>query len=223
MELFPLGDEAVVLAWKGTAAGEALGEVRAAMAAIEADPPAGLVALVPAYATVTAYYDLTRIGSFEAFCRDLQERAGRSVPRAAAKGRLITIPVCYGGEYGPDLMTVARHAGLAGREVAELHAAETYVVGAIGFAPGFPYLAGLPAKLHTPRRATPRAAVPAGSVAIGGAQTGVYPLVSPGGWNLIGRTPLVLFDPAAADPAHLRVGDRVRFRAITTEEFATWG
>ncbi|MFM1851194.1 MAG: hypothetical protein RIS54_878 [Verrucomicrobiota bacterium] len=222
MELNPLSDDAVVLAWDGTAAGEALGEVRAVVAAIEADPPAGLVAVVPAYATVTVFYDLTRIGSFDGFCRDLQERAGRSVPRAVAKGQLISIPVCYGGECGPDLMTVARHSGLAAREVAELHAAETYVVGAIGFSPGFPYLVGLPAKLHTPRRSTPRTQVPAGSVAIGGGQTGVYPVASPGGWNLIGRTPLKLFDPSAEEPTQLRVGDRLRFKAITAEEFATW-
>ena len=95
-------------------------------------------------------------------------------------------------------------------------------VHAIGFAPGFAYLGGLPERLHTPRRATPRVGVPAGTVGIGGAQTGVYPLATPGGWNLIGRTPLRLFDAGRTEPALLRTGDRVRFRAISAEEFAAW-
>jgi inhibitor of KinA len=106
--------------------------------------------------------------------------------------------------------------------VTELHQSGEYRVGAIGFLPGFPYLSGLPGKLHTPRLATPRLAVPGGSVGIGGAQTGIYPRTSPGGWNLIGRTPLVLFDEKAVPPSLLRVGDRVRFEAISPEEFAAW-
>jgi KipI family sensor histidine kinase inhibitor len=119
--------------------------------------------------------------------------------------------VRYGGEHGPDLQRVADHAGLSTTDVIARHAVAEYTVAMLGFAPGFPYLLGLDAALATPRLATPRTRVPAGSVAIGGAQTGLYPQASPGGWNLIGRTDRVLFDPQRDPPALLAPGDRVRF------------
>lgn len=125
--------------------------------------------------------------------------------------RFIEIPVVYGGAGGPDLGEVARHAGLSEKQVVELHSSIDYVVWFLGFQPGFPYLGGLPEQLATPRRAEPRLQVPAGSVGIGGAQTGIYPLVSPGGWQLIGHTPLPLFDSKRDEPVLLRPGDTVRF------------
>lgn len=125
--------------------------------------------------------------------------------------RTVEIPVVYGGEAGPDLPIVAEYAGLSPSQVVELHASIDYVVWFLGFQPGFPYLGGLPAQLATPRRAEPRVSVPVGSVAIGGAQTGIYPLSTPGGWNLIGRTELPLFNPTLAEPVLLRPGDTVRF------------
>lgn len=129
------------------------------------------------------------------------------------EGELLEIPVIYGGESGPDLDEVAAHAGLMREAVIELHSGAEYRVAMLGFTPGFPYLLGLPDALHMPRRATPRTRVPAGSVAIGGAQTGVYPRETPGGWHLIGRTPLHLFDPARDPPALLKPGMRVKFVA----------
>jgi KipI family sensor histidine kinase inhibitor len=128
--------------------------------------------------------------------------------------------VCYGGESGPDLDAVAEHAGLSRDDVIARHAAAEYTVAMLGFAPGFPYLLGLDRALQVPRRPSPRTRVPAGSVAIGGAQTGIYPRELPGGWHLIGRTPLVLFDPAREPPCLLAPGDRVRFREIEAGEFA---
>ena len=125
--------------------------------------------------------------------------------------RLVEIPVIYGGEYGPDLVVVAEHAALTPGQVVELHSSSDYVVFFVGFQPGFPYLGGLDPRLHIPRRAEPRVAVPAGSVGIGGSQTGVYPLASPGGWQLIGQTRTALFDPRQQPPTLLRPGDRVRF------------
>ncbi|KNC08757.1 hypothetical protein AC791_08640 [Klebsiella sp. RIT-PI-d] len=125
--------------------------------------------------------------------------------------RAIDIPVVYGGAHGPDLDDVARHSGLTPQQVVELHASVDYVVWFLGFQPGFPYLGGLPEPLITPRRAEPRLMVPAGSVGIGGAQTGIYPLATPGGWQLIGCTTLKLFDPAKNEPVLLRPGDTVRF------------
>jgi inhibitor of KinA len=130
------------------------------------------------------------------------------------------VPVCYGGEWGPDLETIGRAHGLSADEVVSVHSGAEYLVSAVGFTPGFPYLSGLPERLHTPRRETPRTRVPAGSVAIGGAQTGIYPFETPGGWNLIGRTPWRLFNPHARPPTLLQVGDRVRFRPITSGEYA---
>ncbi|MCX6630649.1 MAG: 5-oxoprolinase subunit PxpB, partial [Candidatus Solibacter sp.] len=141
----------------------------------------------------------------------LVSRAGEAPPEP----RHIEIPVRYGGEFGPDLSDVARHTGLTEERVVQLHSAAEYLVYFVGFATCFPYLGGLPPELATPRLAAPRKHVPVGSVAIGGAQAGIYPLASPGGWRLIGRTRLLLFDPSACPPPLLRMGDRVRFVPVT--------
>ena len=223
MTLTPLGDSAVVVAL-GCGLDEAgLRRVRGVAEALERDRPAGVVEIVPAFASVTVYYDVTQVGGYERLCREIEVRAERVETddwwRAA---RLIEIPVCYGGYGGADLAEVAARAGLSADDVVALHTGGDYLVQAIGFAPGFAYLGGLPEKIHTPRRTTPRTAVPAGTVGIGGAQTGVYPLMTPGGWNLIGRTPVLLFDAGRNKPALLRVGDRVKFRAINAEELAAW-
>jgi 5-oxoprolinase (ATP-hydrolysing) subunit B len=127
------------------------------------------------------------------------------------ESRLVEIPVIYGGDAGPDLQVVADHAAMTPRQVVELHSSSAYVVYFIGFQPGFPYLGGLDSRLHTPRRAEPRVIVPAGSVGIGGSQTGVYPLATPGGWQLLGQTSISLFDPQLQPPTLLRPGDSVRF------------
>jgi len=194
----------------------------------------GIRDIVPAYASVCVHYDIAafanagagaahllaaeRVGEIAA--KFLEAETDRSDPVAGGESSLLEIPVCYGGEFGPDLGDVAVHAGVDQRAVIHGHAAGEYRVAMLGFMPGFPYLLGLDDSLHTPRRASPRTRVPAGSVAIGGAQTGIYPRELPGGWQLIGRTPLVLFDPERAQPALLRPGQRVRFRAIGTDEFA---
>jgi len=141
----------------------------------------------------------------------LQRWWEESEERPQEDPRLIEIPVVYGGSAGPDLPEVAERAGLTPPQVVELHSSADYIVYFIGFQPGFPYLGGLDTRLHTPRRAEPRVVVPAGSVGIGGSQTGIYPLAAPGGWQLIGHTPLSLFDPQQQPPTLMRPGDRVRF------------
>ena len=231
MTFTALGDTAVVVTL-GTGIDEAvLPRVRALTALLATGRPAGIVDVVPAYATVTVFYEPGRLSlggprPYEQVCRFITERArqldSEAKKKPATAARVIEIPVSYGGEHGPDLPEVARHNGLEVTEVMTLHAKADYLVHAIGFAPGFPYLGGLPAKLATPRRITPRLNVAAGSVGIGGVQTGIYPLATPGGWQIIGRTPLTLFRPGEAEPALLRVGDKVKFRAITPEEFAQW-
>jgi inhibitor of KinA len=129
------------------------------------------------------------------------------------------VPVCYGGDLGPDLADVAAFAGCSEADVVSLHSGRDYRVYMVGFVPGFAYMAEVEARIAAPRRASPRTAVPAGSVAIAGGQTGVYPAVTPGGWNLIGRTALQPYDPDREQPFLFKPGDRVRFRPIPLEEF----
>jgi inhibitor of KinA len=224
MLLTPLGDSALVLALGENIDDTVAARVGAAAEALRHAKFAGITDVVPAFASVTVFYDIARIGEyaeFEARVAEIAVEAGSSASRRA-EGRRIEIPVCYGGEHGPDLEDVAQRAGTTREAVIEAHSGAEYRVHAIGFVPGFAYLGGLPRKLHTPRRATPRPNVPAGSVGIGGAQSGIYPVATPGGWNIIGRTPLRMFDSARPEPARLHAGDRVRFRAISAEEFIAW-
>ena len=177
--------------------------------------------IVPAYASVALFFDPARVAADTARDWLLAQAAAMTgdEPRAAS-GRVVEIPVVYGGDAGPDLDAGARELGLAPSELVRRHAAGDYTVAMIGFAPGFPDLLGLDPALALPRLATPRTRVPAGSVGIGGVQTGIYPRQSPGGWRLIGRTPLALFD-ASRDPASLLApGDRVRFVPVDAAELA---
>jgi KipI family sensor histidine kinase inhibitor len=169
----------------------------------------GVLNLHPAFASVLVDFD-PRLRTHDEIEELAHERFAAAEERAF-EVRRVEIPVRYGGEDGPDLDDVAQHTGMSAERVVELFAGAEYVVYFVGFATCFPYLGGLPPELATPRLAAPRKTVPAGSVAIGGAQAGVYPLPSPAGWRLIGRTPLRLFDPEGAPPPLLRMGDRVRF------------
>jgi inhibitor of KinA len=177
----------------------------------------GVIEWVGAYDSVTVFYRPTEIGYRELCDRLLAAAAGADDP-AGAPSRLVTLPVCYGGDFGPDIAHVAEHAGLSAQGVIDLHSGTTYLVRMMGFAPGFAYLSGLPGQLATPRLATPRPKVPAGSVGIGGSQTGVYPIQTPGGWHIIGHTPMKLYDPAAASPFLLSPGDSVRFVPVGRAE-----
>ncbi|HST28422.1 MAG TPA: 5-oxoprolinase subunit PxpB [Rudaea sp.] len=180
----------------------------------------GIVDIAPAYASVCVRYEPAAWTStdpaqspFDRVAESLRTLVDNASSDATADSGSIEIPVTYGGKFGPDLADVAAHTGLTEKEVVARHSAAQYRVAMLGFTPGFPYLLGLDPTLYVPRRATPRTRVPAGSVAIGGAQTGVYPRETPGGWHLIGRTSLHLFDPARDPPALLKPGMRVRFVA----------
>lgn len=214
--LSPLGDCALVIRFGEVLAPECNDRVHALSAALAALP--GLRDRVPAYSSLTLHYDPLhwRYAELAAAIAPYLDRSEAS----PGPGRQITLPVCYGGAFGPDLDEVARHARMRPDEVIARHTGGDYRVYFLGFSPGFPYLGGLAPELATPRRATPRTQVPAGAVGIAGAQTGIYPQATPGGWQLIGRTPLVLFDPDAASPCLLAPGDRLRFVAITPDEFA---
>ena len=188
-----------------------------------------MIELVPAFASVAVHYDPAHVldttpgerrqSAYDRFAATMHSALDDLSDSALPAPREVKIPVCYGGQYGPDLDDVATAHDLTSDEVVRLHSGATYAVYMLGFAPGFAYLGGLPEAIATPRRPEPRTSVPAGSVGIGGSQTGVYPLVSPGGWQLIGRTPLQLFVARRDPPALLAAGDRVRFTPITPEEF----
>ena len=222
----PLGDCALLLHFGDRIDAELNAHALAVTAALQAANLRGILDVAPAYASVCLRY-APLVWSDPDDRRPAHERIAAAIRPLLDEVRAVTaetdaafeVPVCYGGEFGPDLDEVARQARLAAHEVIARHAGADYRVAMLGFAPGFPYLFGLDARLHTPRRAQPRTRVPAGSVAIGGAQTGIYPRQLPGGWNVIGRTPLTLFDVARAPPALLAPGRRVRFRAIAADEF----
>lgn len=206
-------------------AGRALAELAAALRG----------EIVPAYSTLLLTFDPKLAGFDEVKAQVAQmlatvpepDEPGGSDPDESdspdlgdgSPSRLVSIPVCYGGECGPDLERVAEHAGMTQAQVVQLHCGRDYPIAMLGFMPGFPYLRGLDPRLATPRLTQPRTRIPAGSVGIGGAQTGVYPLEGPGGWNLIGRTPLTLFDPTLPDPVPYHASDRIRFVPIAPDEF----
>ena len=184
--------------------------------AIERAQLDGVVELVPTYRSITLHYEpyLTRPDTLRRQILSLD--AGES--GEVGGQRLVEIPTLYGGEYGPDIGFVAENAGLSEAETIKIHSGANYLVYAMGFSPGFPYLGGLDARLNTPRLKTPRTLIPAGSVGIAETQTGAYPVASPGGWQLIGRTPLKLFDPESDPPTVINAGDRVQFVPLANVE-----
>ncbi|HVH31245.1 MAG TPA: 5-oxoprolinase subunit PxpB [bacterium] len=178
----------------------------------------GIVEVVPTFRSLLIILDPLHADR-DRIAEEAMQLAQEIPPDAAERGRLIELPVVYGGDAGPDLDGLARQWGITPREVIDLHSGHEYIVFMLGFAPGFPYMGILPKGLQTPRLSSPRTRVPAGSVAIADELTAVYPLSTPGGWHLIGRTPHRLYDPQAPDPIRCRPGDRVRFRPIASAEF----
>lgn len=232
MEIIPLGDCAALIRVAEnfeTAPDDALQQVMAAQRRLASARIPGVVELAPAYTTVAVFYDPVKAVAAGAPSENLfawLEKQIREVMSRTESGGAqsievseIEMPVCYDSEFAFDLDEVAQRAGLRPDEVIDLHSGAEYRVHCVGFIGGFPFLGGLPGKIATPRRESPRKEIPAGSVGIGGKQTGIYPIKSPGGWNIIGRTPLRLFDPQRNPPGLLRAGGRVRFRRVSREEF----
>jgi inhibitor of KinA len=182
--------------------------------------------LIPAYSSLTIYYDVECFfcaqGEGDAFERVkgyLEAELQQLAPPTFSNDRLIQIPVCYGGDYGPDLQTIAAVKGLPVEEIIHIHTASIYRVYMIGFLPGFPYMGKIDERIAVPRLENPRVKVACGSVGIAGFQTGIYPLESPGGWQLIGRTPIALFNKHNHHPVLLVPGDQVQFYPISHHEF----
>ncbi|MEO8351284.1 MAG: 5-oxoprolinase subunit PxpB [Chthoniobacteraceae bacterium] len=232
LKITPLGDAALVLHVPEHLGNDSRRTLQIVLECLQKLRSAALPAVteaVPAYTSIGVFYDpaaAAAAGAPEDGIFDwmshavIKACAGVNSKRPAGKSAaVVEIPVCYEGDFAPDLEDVARHAAMTMAEVIQLHTSAEYHVHCLGFSPGFPYLGGLPSALATPRRAHPRTRVPAGAVGIGGKQTGIYPSASPGGWNLIGRSPVRLFDPSSEPPALLRAGDIVRFVPITRAEF----
>ncbi len=198
------------------------GQAVALARAIAGQPPAGVRDVVVGYASVTVYFDPRRADA-AALEEQLHHAAGTLPDHVPDDGVLIDVPVCYGGDLGPDLASVAAAAGAAEDEVIALHCAPTYRVYVVGFVPGFPYMASVHPRLALARKDTPRTRVPAGSVAIAAGQTGIYPIDTPGGWHLIGRTHTKPYDQSRVEPFLFKPGDLVRFHPIAREEFERAG
>ena len=230
MRIEPLGDSALLVRVVEEFHPEkSLDAVLRALQALEFAAIPGVIELAPAYTTIGVFFDPARIARndgkssvLEAFKTGIEhaiQTASQAGRFRVAPTAIIEVPVCYEDEFAPDLADVAQHTGLSHEEVIHRHSDATYRVTCVGFTPGFPFLSGLPRELATPRRAAPRKEIPAGAVAIGGTQTGIYPRKSPGGWNIIGRTSLRLFDVLRNPPALFHAGDCVRFRKISRSEF----
>ena len=217
-EFSPVGDRAARIVFGVDISPPINAHIRRFCHSLEVKPIWGVTEWVPGYAAVTVYYRPWDI-AYDALCGELARRGQRRANAPRPEARRVEIPVCYGGDYGPDLGEVAAAHGLTPAQVIERHSGVDYLVYFLGFLPGFPYLGGLDPSLATPRRATPRRSVPAGSVGIAGAQTGVYPLETPGGWQIIGRTPICLYDPHRQPPTLLAAGAYVRFISITARQF----
>lgn len=204
--------------------GEALRQtnekMRRLLRLLEMQPILGARNLHPAYSSLLVKFDALKLrhSEVETMLAECLDRLGEVL---LPEPRLVEIPVCYGGEFGPDLEDVAKAHGITTERVIELHASPTYLVYFLGFVPGFAYLGELPDALFTPRHATPRRRVPAGSVGVASNQTGVYPCETPGGWRLLGRTPLALVRPDQENLSLLAIGDHVRFKPISCEQFAS--
>lgn len=214
----PAGDSALVVEVGDDISPVINQRIRGLLLALERQPLLGIREYLPTYRSLMVQYDPAVLW-FEEVCAYVQQIETQIVAAPLPEPRIITVPVIYGGSYGPDLSFVAQHAGLTEAEVIALHAGREYLVYMLGFTPGFCYLGGLAEQLETPRLATPRTKIPAGSVGIAGKQTGMYPIDSPGGWQLIGRTPLRLFDPSRDPVVLIQAGNYVRFAPISEAEF----
>ena len=214
---FPAGDQAIVVELGDDISPETNRRVRDLTVAVDAAALAGVYDLMPTYRSLLIYYDPLTI-SYSGLREKLEALEENLNEASLDSPQVVQIPTLYGGDHGPDLEFVAQNASISTGEVVDIHSGTDYLVYMMGFSPGFPYLGGLSEKLHTPRLQTPRTAIPAGSVGIAESQTGVYPVSSPGGWRLIGRTPVKMFDQDKEPPSLLAAGDYIRFVPLADEE-----
>jgi inhibitor of KinA len=213
LRIVPAGDAALLVELPARIDPVVSGRAVALARAVRSRCAASVRDVVVGYSSVTVYFDPLHVNA-TALEAELRQAALALPDRTTEEGALIDVDVCYGGEFGPDLADVAALAKATEDEVIALHSATTYRVYVVGFVPGFPYMASVHPRLALPRRATPRTRVPAGSVAIAAGQTGIYPIETPGGWHLIGRTGVKPYDDSRTEPFLFKPGDRVRFHPV---------
>jgi KipI family sensor histidine kinase inhibitor len=216
---FPAGDGALSVEFGNEINPAINARIRALSDALARKPIRGVRECVPTFRSLLVLYDPCRLG-YDRLVQKLRARLAGLSDAGRGSRRVFVIPVCYGGSFGADLDFVAAHAGCSKEEVIRRHSGSDYLIYMLGFLPGFAYLGGLDPALHTPRLQNPRTSIPAGSVGIGGEQTGIYPLASPGGWQLIGRTPVRPYDPGRAEPILYGAGDFIRFAPVSQEAYA---
>lgn len=227
--LHPLGDDAVLVELGKEISKETHQKVQSLTAFLEKYPPEWMIEYIPAYTTVTIFYNPFKAYQlsngqlpFNFVCSLIKPLIEEMTENNMPEPEIVEIPVCYGGEFGPDLDFVADHNGITPEEVIEIHSSGSYLVYMIGFAPGFPFIGGMSEQIAAPRRDTPRLKIPERTVGIAGMQTGIYPIETPGGWQLIGRTPVKLFRPTDDSPTLLKAGDQIKFKPISLEEYHHW-
>lgn len=214
----PAGDKAVVVEFGNEINPQTNRKVRNLYLALKKAGPEGVEDLIPTYRSLLVFYDPVKI-LYQELIDQLKEMEKVMADLETSKPRITLLPVVYGGQYGPDLEDAARHNNLIQDEVVRIHTQTDYLVYMLGFTPGFPYLGGMSQKIATPRLKIPRKSIPAGSVGIADKQTGVYPIESPGGWRIIGRTPVKLYDPYHEPPVLLSAGEYIRFINVDEEEY----
>jgi len=222
--LSPLGDHAVVIELSQEISLATQNNVQAITMFLDENPPFWMIEYIPAYTTVTIIYNFEKtyeadITPYQLICNHLNLLLPQIKAAAITRQNIVKIPVVYGNQYGPDLEFVAAHNQLTIDKVIAIHTGGQYSVHMIGFSPGFPFIGGMSKQICTPRRSTPRLKIPARTVGIAGMQTGIYPIETPGGWQMIGRTPLELFLPDKEIPSLLKSGDQIEFYQITEAEY----
>lgn len=214
----PAGDSSIFMEFGNSISPVINAKIRNVIKGIESSSINGIKELLPTYRSIQIMYNPLEIG-YDELITSLRELESSLPEGGGGDFRIVEIPTLYGGEYGPDLEFVAAHNNISVEEVIRIHTSTDYLLYMLGFTPGFSYLGGMSEKIATPRLKTPRTVIPAGSAGIAGSQTGIYPIDSPGGWQLIGRTPVKMYDPTAEPPILLKAGDYVRFVSITEEEY----
>nr|WP_106782968.1 5-oxoprolinase subunit PxpB [Lysinibacillus timonensis] len=223
----PLGDHALLVTFGEGISEEIHASIKRFVITLEEHPFKGFIEVVPSYTNICIYYDVYLVNQWKFEGSSPYEKVVNYIQTLSQKDevvlnetfRLIEIPVCYGGDYGPDLAEVAYYHHLSEQEVIKIHTKNECLIYMLGFAPGFAFMGGMDETIATPRKETPRLKIPTGSVGIAGKQTGIYPFETPGGWQIIGRTPLQLFLPEQNPPTLFRAGDRIRFVSISEQEY----
>ena len=218
IKIIPTGDSSILLEFNQIISPEINKNITTLVYLVKEQQIEGVMDMIPAFCSLLINYD-PRVITYDQLIKRLKPLMKLNINSVSKIKKVFEIPVCYGEIYGPDIEFIVKNSGLSEEEVINIHSSKDYLIYMLGFLPGFSYLGGLDERIHTPRLKNPRLKIPAGSVGIGGGQTGIYPLESPGGWQLLGKTPIKTYDPNRKDPILFESGDYIRFIPISKEEY----